>query len=71
MKPKTDESWPVIEQIPEDLSEKARAFVNDALRILAAETRSLASDITEFNQNRAQGLERIRRGARRTTGRVV
>jgi hypothetical protein len=60
-----------LDQLPDEIAEKSRSFVSEAFRVLVEQTQQMADDIAEFNRRRSATKERIRRGARRTTGRVV
>lgn len=61
----------LLDKLPDDLAEQSERLVSNALRMLARQTQQMASDIAEFSRRRSETKERIRRGARRTTGRVV
>lgn len=67
---KTEEK-PSLDKLPDDLAERSRHLVNDAFRILTEQTQQMANDLEAFNRRRSETQERIRRGARRTTRRVV
>jgi hypothetical protein len=61
----------LLGKLPADFAEQSQRVVNNAFRLLADETQKLADDIAEFNRRRSETKERIRRGARRTTRRVI
>lgn len=65
------EDQPSLDKLPDDLAERSRRLVNDAFRILTEQTQQMANDLEAFNRRRSETQERIRRGARRTTRRVV
>jgi hypothetical protein len=67
----TETRDPLSDKLPADFAEQSQRIVNNAFRLLAEQTQQLANDIAEFNQRRNDTKERIRRGARRTTRRVV
>ena len=68
---KTETRDALSDKLPADFAEQSQRIVNNAFRLLAEQTQQLANDIAEFNQRRSDTKERIRRGARRTTRRVI
>lgn len=61
----------ILENLPDDLAATAQRFVKDTFRVLSEQGQQLGKDIAEFTRNRSETKERIRRGTRRTSGRVV
>lgn len=57
--------------LPEGVQDEARAVVKGAFELLAEHTRRMAEDLTEFNRRQHEVRETIRRGGRRTSGRIV
>ncbi|BDI28023.1 hypothetical protein CCAX7_000740 [Capsulimonas corticalis] len=57
--------------IPEELQDQAKEFVKDAFRLFADHNRKLAQDLSDFEKQKKETQERIKRGARRTSGRIV
>jgi|GEM_PF-6147959 len=68
---KTETRDPVSDKLPADFAEQSQRVVNNAFRLLAEQTQKMTEDIAEFNRRRSETKERIRRGARRTTRRVI
>jgi hypothetical protein len=61
----------LFDELPPDFPEKSRRLISDVFSLITDQTQRIANDIAEFNQKRIETRERIKRGARRTSGRVV
>jgi hypothetical protein len=57
--------------IPEEVQEETRKLVEGAFRLFADHTTRLADELTAFNKKGDEVAGRIKRGARRTSGRIV
>lgn len=61
----------ILDKLPDDFVTKSQEFVTNVFRVLTERTQQMAIDMSKFAQDRTETKERIRRGARRTTGRVI
>jgi hypothetical protein len=61
----------LVTNFPADIAEKSKQFVTDALAALTQRTQRLTSDVSDFHSKKRETQKRIRRGARRTSGRIV
>jgi hypothetical protein len=68
---KTETQDTLSDKLPADFAEQSQRIVNNAFRLLAEQTQKMTDDLAEFNRRRSETIERIRRGARRTTRRVI
>lgn len=66
-KKNTNQATPTAQEI----EKKVGAAVKDALDVLGQQSGSLAKSIEAFGQHQKEVRERIDRGARRTSGRIV
>ena len=57
--------------LPEDVKDKAKGMIDAALRLFADHAQNMADEIATFNRKRQKVRERIERGAKRTSGRIV
>ena len=60
-----------LTESPEENKEEPKAIVKNALHLFSTQMRQITDDIVEFNQKRQIIKEKIRNGARRTSGRIV
>ncbi|HZP81288.1 MAG TPA: hypothetical protein VFB21_06605 [Chthonomonadaceae bacterium] len=58
-------------QISEEVQEEAKSLIKEAFQLFDNQMKNMAADLAEFNRKRQEVRERIQRGARRTTGRIV
>lgn len=57
--------------LPEDVKDKAKGMIDAAFRLFADHAQNMADELATFNRNRQEVRDRIERGARRTSGRIV
>jgi hypothetical protein len=57
--------------LPADVKETAKGFIRQAFELFTGHTKRLAEELADFNKHQAEVRERIKRGARRTDGRVI
>lgn len=58
-------------QISEEAQEETKSLIKEAFQLFDEQMKDMAADFAEFNRKRQEVRERIQRGARRTTGRIV
>ena len=57
--------------IPDDLDKHARSLLEGAFRFFRDHFGGLSQDLAELDKEHEKAKERIRRGPRRTNGRIV
>lgn len=58
-------------EIPEDVQEQADNIIREGVRALNNGFKRFAENVEQFNKNHEAVRERIKNGARRTSGRIV
>ena len=59
----------LFNELPADFASESERLVSDVFKVIFEQTRQLTNDLAEFGRDRKETKERIRRGARRTSGR--
>lgn len=62
---------PVLPQVSEETQEAVKAAIQETLDLFADHSRKMAESLADFNRRRAEIQERLKNGARRTSGRIV
>lgn len=57
--------------VPAETQEAVKTAVQDAFRFFASHTRKMAEDFLAFQRKREEISQRMKDGAKRTTGRIV
>jgi hypothetical protein len=60
-----------VSAIPDEVSQQARSFIEQAFRFFRTHFSSLSRDLEKVDSEHRAIKERINRGARRTDGRIV
>ena len=60
-----------LPEIPESAQECARELASEAFATVGGSLKQMARELEEFNQRRSETREKINRGARRTSRRIV
>lgn len=66
----SDSSDKILE-IPEPLQKELKVALSDTVQIIASSMAKISEELKEFNKRKAETRERIKNGARRTSGRIV
>jgi hypothetical protein len=66
-----EQEKPLQIDLPEDAKEKAKEMIDAAFRLFSDHAQNMADELAAFNRKRKEVRERIERGARRTSGRIV
>ncbi len=57
--------------VVDDTGREAQVFIKDVFRLLSEQVKQVTDDVAKFNEKRKVVKERIQRGARKTSGRIV
>lgn len=61
----------LLSSLPADFADQSQRVVSNAFRLLAEQIDKMTGDLINFERKQTETKERIRRGARRTTRRVI
>lgn len=57
--------------LPEEMRQQTERMIKDAFGLMRDHVKEMASELAEFDKMRTEVQENIRRGGRRTSGRIL